>query len=76
MTYFRRWTRRGGSVLWPLRSPSVSPFDLFPMKQSQGMGVLRSDDYTRNLVARLAVACTSVYISLLRREHAFLPRCA
>ncbi|GBM88486.1 hypothetical protein AVEN_269361-1 [Araneus ventricosus] len=44
-----RWIGRGGPVLWPPRSPDLTPLDFFPMGPSQGTGVSRRSDNTNGL---------------------------
>ncbi|GFV02597.1 hypothetical protein TNCV_5017651 [Trichonephila clavipes] len=49
MAYPSRFIRRRGLVLWPPRSPELSPLDYFPVGQSQVFGVSRRSGCTNGL---------------------------
>ncbi|GFS76162.1 uncharacterized protein TNCV_4667331 [Trichonephila clavipes] len=49
IAYPCRWIGRQGSVLWPPRSPELTPLDFFPMRPFQGTGVSRRSDNTNGL---------------------------
>ncbi|GFT91281.1 hypothetical protein TNCV_2168691 [Trichonephila clavipes] len=44
------------------------------LRQSQGIGVSRSNGFKTGLVARLHAACTTMGTALVRGGHAFIPR--
>ncbi|GFV75169.1 uncharacterized protein TNCV_3190181 [Trichonephila clavipes] len=49
MTYSDCWIQHGGPVLQPPLSPDLTLLEFYPLRQSQGAGVLRRSDYTNGL---------------------------
>ncbi|GFU83261.1 uncharacterized protein TNCV_3738721 [Trichonephila clavipes] len=59
MAYSGRWIGHVGPIVWPPRLPDLTLLDYFPMWQSQGIGVLRRNDYTKELSC--SSACCSYF---------------
>ncbi|GBN84190.1 hypothetical protein AVEN_229214-1 [Araneus ventricosus] len=74
MEYPGRWIGRGGPVLWPPRSPDLTPLDFFLWGHLKEL-VYRDIVTTQmDLVARLHAACTSVDPAMLQRVMTAIPR--
>ncbi|GFW14261.1 hypothetical protein TNCV_3548501 [Trichonephila clavipes] len=58
--YSGRWIGCADPVLWPPRSPDLTPLDFLHMGQSQGIGVFRTVTTQMDLVACRHAACPLV----------------
>ncbi|GFY30729.1 uncharacterized protein TNCV_3118891 [Trichonephila clavipes] len=74
IAYSGRWIERQGPVLWPPRSPDLTPLVFFLWGHLKEL-VYRDVVTTQmNLVARLHAACTSVDPAVLRYVMTAIPR--
>ena len=76
MEYPGRWIGRGGPVLWPPRSPDLTPLDFFLWGHLKELVYRDLVTTESDLVARLHAACTFVDTTLLQRVQSAIPRCA
>ncbi|GFU11403.1 uncharacterized protein TNCV_4041101 [Trichonephila clavipes] len=76
MAYPGCWIRSGGSVLWPSRSPDLTPLDFFLYGQYQGIGVSRRSDCSNGLCCS-SVRCLyfSEHCAVVKCTHLFQGKC-
>jgi hypothetical protein len=55
-TFGNRWIGRGGPITWPLRSPDLTPLDLFLSGYMQSLVYETPVETQHDIVARIAVA--------------------